>query len=178
MPINAAGTTTVPAHHNSDGRDETPNERYDRNWNELLQEFRVLQTGTQILAGFLLTLPFQQRFTELSNTEHSWYVVLVALAAAIAVLALAPVTVHRLVFRQGAKRQLVALSSGILILCLAAASLLFVGILVFVFAFVVSPSASGWAGAAGLVLVVVTWAVVPPLVRRARRREELTRASQ
>ena len=48
-----------------DGRDETEAERLDRNWAELLQELRVVQTGTQILTGFLLTLVFQQRFTEL-----------------------------------------------------------------------------------------------------------------
>ena len=41
-----------------DGRDETPYERADRNWNEMLQELRVLQTGAQILAGFLLALAF------------------------------------------------------------------------------------------------------------------------
>ena len=35
-----------------DGRDETQNERMDRNWYDLLQELRVTQTGTQILSGF------------------------------------------------------------------------------------------------------------------------------
>ena len=45
-----------------DGRDETETERLDRNWTEILQELRVIQTGTQILTGFLLTLAFQQRF--------------------------------------------------------------------------------------------------------------------
>ena len=39
-----------------DGRNETPNERSDRNWNEMLQETRITQTGTQILSGFLLTI--------------------------------------------------------------------------------------------------------------------------
>jgi len=46
-------------------RSETEAERIDRSWNELLQELRVSQTGVQILSGFLLTLPFQQRFTQL-----------------------------------------------------------------------------------------------------------------
>ena len=41
------------------GRNETREEQLDRNWMELIQELRVLQTGVQILAGFLLTLPFQ-----------------------------------------------------------------------------------------------------------------------
>lgn len=66
-----------------DDGDESPNERYDRNWAELRQELRVLQTGTQILAVFLLTLPFQQRFTELGPFDHILYLVLVLLAAVI-----------------------------------------------------------------------------------------------
>jgi tellurite resistance protein TehA-like permease len=154
----------------SDGRNESPNERYDRNWSELLQEFRVLQTGTQILAGFLLTLPFQQRFTELSSLDHALYLVLVLLAAAVTLLALAPVTLHRLLFRQKAKKQLVQASSIILITCLAAASALFVGIVLFVFDFVLSHGAGLWAAAATLAFVVVIWAVVPPILRRSRRR--------
>jgi hypothetical protein len=152
-----------------DGRNESPNERYDRNWSELMQEFRVLQTGTQILAGFLLTLPFQQRFTELDSFDHILYLALVLLAAVVTLLALAPVTFHRLLFRQKAKRQLVQVSNGILIACLAAASALFVGIVLFVFDFVLSRGAGVWASAATLAFVVVIWAVVPPILRRVRR---------
>ena len=46
----------------SDGRDESLNEKMDRNWNDILQELRVTQTGTQILTGFLLAIAFQPRF--------------------------------------------------------------------------------------------------------------------
>ena len=60
----AAGTTK--------GRHETPDERADRNWNELLQELRVSQTGVQLLAGFLVTLPFQSRFAELDSFQRGW----------------------------------------------------------------------------------------------------------
>ena len=117
-----------PARSAADGRGESPNERYDRNWSELLQEFRVLQTGTQILAGFLLTLPFQQRFTELSAFDHGLYLGLVMMAVVLTLLALAPVLLHRLVFRRMAKRELVQLSSRIMLTCLAAASMLFIGV--------------------------------------------------
>ncbi|WP_245636056.1 DUF6328 family protein [Herbiconiux solani] len=163
---------TIPDADPGDGRDESPNERYDRNWSELLQEFRVLQTGTQILAGFLLTLPFQQRFTELGPFDHALYLALVVLAAVLTLLALTPVTLHRLLFRQKAKKELVQASSAILIVCLAAASLLFIGIVLFVFDFVISPQAGLWAGAAVLVLVLVIWLVGPALVRAARSRAE------
>jgi len=155
-----------------DGRDETPNERYDRNWDELLQEFRVLQTGTQILAGFLLTLPFQQRFTELEPLDHTLYLILVIFAAVITLLALTPVTLHRLLFRQAAKKQLVQASSIILVCCLAAASLLFVGIVLFIFDFVISAEAGLWAGGAVFVLATIIWTLLPPLLRSARRRAQ------
>ena len=46
--------------------DRTDEERrLDRNWDDLLQELRVAQTGVQLLTGLLLTVPFQARFHEL-----------------------------------------------------------------------------------------------------------------
>lgn len=153
-----------------DGRDETLNERSDRNWSELLQEFRVLQTGTQILAGFLLTLPFQPRFTELSGFDHVLYLVLVVLAVTVTLLALAPVIMHRLVFGRLEKPQLVRLSSRILMVCLGAASLLFAGIVLFVFDFVASPAVGLWAGGAVVVVIGLVWIVGPRLIRGARDR--------
>ena len=161
--------TTTP----DDGRHETPNERYDRNWNELMQEFRVLQTGTQIMAGFLLTLPFQQRFTELGPFDHVLYLCLVIFAVLVTLFALAPVLLHRLLFQEHAKAQLVHAASVILIVCLVAASLLFVGIVLFVFDFVVSPTAGLWAGGAVAALAVLLWTVGPRRLRRARDRATL-----
>ncbi|MBN9194503.1 MAG: sodium:proton antiporter, partial [Microbacterium sp.] len=63
-----------------DGRDETEAERLDRNWDEILQETRVVQTGTQILTGFLLAIAFQQRFEDLDGYQIAVYLVLVCFA--------------------------------------------------------------------------------------------------
>jgi hypothetical protein len=153
----------------SDGRGETPNERYDRNWNELLQEFRVLQTGTQILAGFLLTLPFQQRFTELSAFDEAIYLGLVVMAVVVTLLALAPVSLHRLLFRRGAKAQLVSAANAILIVCLALGSLLFTGIVLFIFDFLLPEPAGVVAGSVIFVLVLVLWIALPLAIGRRRR---------
>src|SRR5674476_682953 len=90
-----------------DGRRETPAERLDRNWNEILQELRVTQTGIQILTGFLLTVPFQQRFAELTDDQRRIYLTLVVLAAVTTGLLVAPVSMHRWLFRRGAKSALV-----------------------------------------------------------------------
>ncbi|HET6268718.1 MAG TPA: DUF6328 family protein, partial [Arthrobacter sp.] len=64
-----------------EGRNETFEERLDRNWMELLQELRVLQTGVQLVAGFLLTLPFQARFETLDDYQTGLYLTNVTLGA-------------------------------------------------------------------------------------------------
>lgn len=75
------------------GRDETQEERLDRMWNDLLQELRVMQTGAQLTAGFLLTLPFQQRFASLDGPQRALYLALVLLPALTTALVLTPVDV-------------------------------------------------------------------------------------
>src|SRR5262252_8895931 len=90
-----------------DGRDESVLERWDRNFVELLQELRVVQTGPQILLAFLLTVPFTNRFGQADRVEKSVYAVTLLAAAAAAVLLITPAAYHRLVFRQGRKAELV-----------------------------------------------------------------------
>lgn len=95
---------SAPAQH---GRPETDLQRWDRNFTELLQELRVAQTGVQILFGFLLTVPFSNRFTRATTLQVVVYTLTVlACAVAVAVL-IAPVSLHRRVFRQGRKPELV-----------------------------------------------------------------------
>src|SRR5690606_24473953 len=93
-----------------DDRKESRDERMDRNFVELLQELRVLQTGTQILAGFLMTLPFQSRFPELSDYHRVLFLVAIVLAFLTTVLLVGPVSVHRALFRQHRKADLVRVS--------------------------------------------------------------------
>ena len=81
-------------------RDETEAQRLDRNWSSLLQELRVAQTGVQLLTGFLLTLPFQQRFTLLDGTMRTVYLITVACSIGATVLLVAPVGMHRVLFRR------------------------------------------------------------------------------
>lgn len=81
-----------------EGRNESVEERLDRNWNELLQEMRVMQTGVQILAAFLVVLPFQARFTILGPAEQAFYVALLVFSALLIILILVPIAVHRHLF--------------------------------------------------------------------------------
>src|SRR5690349_4674753 len=79
-------------------RHETPAERSDRNWSELLQELRVAQTGVQVLTAFLLSLPFQARFEAITSHQKVVYLIVVLLSVAATGVLISPVAVHRAVF--------------------------------------------------------------------------------
>lgn len=151
-----------------DGRDETEGERLDRNWNEMLQELRVTQTGTQILTGFLLTIPFQQRFAELDEVQRAIYLVLVGFAVLATILALAPVSLHRALFRRGAKTEIVRITNRLLIGALAAVALTLVGTSVLIFDVVIGLQAGIIAGSVTALLTLLAWLVLPTTTRRRR----------
>ncbi len=149
-----------------DGRDETPAQRLDRNWNGLLQELRVLETGTQILTGFLLTVAFQQTFAKLDDAEVAVYLVTVSLAAFATVLVLAPVALHRGLFRQHRMDVLVRWTDRILRIALAVAGLAIVGVAVLVFSVAAGPTAGVAAGVVMFVMIGALWLALPTLLRR------------
>ena len=150
-----------------DGRDETANRRADRNWNELLQELRVMQTGVQVITGFLLTLPFQQRFAELDSYQRGLYLVLISLAVATTGVLVAPVSVHRAVFRKGLKTSLVTASDRLTRLGLLMLGLVVTGTAVLAFDVVLGRTAGIVVGVVAAALLLGLWVLVPRrLVRR------------
>jgi hypothetical protein len=86
---------------------ESDRQRLNRNFNELLQEVRVAQTGVQILFGFLLTVPFSNRWPRVTLLQEVVYTLTVLACAVAVALLIAPVSLHRQVFRQGRKPELV-----------------------------------------------------------------------
>jgi tellurite resistance protein TehA-like permease len=150
------------------GRNETREEQMDRNWAELLQELRVLQTGVQILAGFLLTLPFQSRFEELDDFQVGLYLVNVVIAALTTAFILLPVSVHRRLFRKRLKETLVSSADVITKIALAGIGLLSAGTAALVFDVTAGRPAGITAGGALLAVLVVLLVYVPlHLNRRA-----------
>ena len=110
-------------------RNESPAERADRNFNDLLQELRVTQTGVQVLFSLLLTVPFSQRFETVTPFQKDVYFVALLLAAATSVVLVAPVSTHRLMFRTGQKPWVVTVAStyavlGLVLLLLTVAAVL------------------------------------------------------
>ena len=144
---------------------ETESERIARNWDEILQELRVTQTGTQILLGFLLTIPFQAAFAELDGGQIAVYLTLVVVAAVATILALSPVALHRALFRRDAKRQLVRAANVLLRLALAAISLALSGTVFLIFDVVVGHLAALIVGATTLAATLAMWAVLPSFLR-------------
>lgn len=158
-------------------RGETALQRVDRNWLEILQELRVLQTGIQILTGFLLTLPFQSRFPELDSFQIAVYLVLVVLSALITALLLGTVIMHRTFFRLRIKEALVRHAHRILRLTMVLVALVLVGTTGLIFDIVLD-RAAGTITAIGLaVLILALWVAVPEVLKRrsmtaARRGED------
>ncbi|MEU9716463.1 DUF6328 family protein [Streptomyces sp. NPDC047976] len=112
------------------GRDETADERADRQWQELIQEIRVAQTGVQILFGFLLTVAFTPHFQGLAGTDKAVYTATVVLGALATGALIGPVSFHRIVSGRRIKPEAVLWASrlifaGILLLLATCTSALF-----------------------------------------------------
>jgi hypothetical protein len=151
-----------------DGRPETVEQRADRNWGEILQELRVIQTGTQVFSGFLLAVVFQQRFPMLGAFDIAVYLVLVSLAALSTMLGLACVALHRTRFRHHDKTAVVTAANRMLRVMIAAVALLTIGVVLLVVDIVFGFAAGLVAGAVAAVLAVVLLVVIPRRWRRVR----------
>jgi O-antigen/teichoic acid export membrane protein len=150
-------------------RDETEAQRLDRNWSSLLQELRVAQTGVQLLTGFLLTLPFQQRFTQLDDVMRGVYLVTVACSIGATVLLVAPVSMHRLLFRRHRLDTLVSAAHTYAMVGLVLLGVALAGVAVVIFDAVLGAIEAWVAGAATLVALAVFWYAMPMLGRRDRK---------
>ncbi len=146
--------------------EETETERLNRRWSDLLQELRVIQTGTQILTGFLLALAFQARFTALDQYQIGIYLTLVAFAVITTILALTPVSLHRALFKQADKDDIVKVADRVLKVTLVSVGLTILGTVVLIVDVVVGRQ-QGWiAGAVTLFGIVCAWVFLPFGVRR------------
>ncbi|MEX1907020.1 DUF6328 family protein [Janibacter sp. Y6] len=150
-----------------DGRDETATERFDRNWEELLQELRVVQTGVQILAGFLLTLPFQARFTVLEPHHRVIYLVAFCLALLATALLAAPVSAHRLLFRRHAKRELVAFGNRCAQGGMVSLALSLLAVLYLIVEVLLGTPAAVTAIVVGAAVFLALWVMLPMRMGRA-----------
>ncbi len=146
-------------------RGETEIQRLDRNCNSLLQELRVVQTGVQLLTGFLLTLPFQQRFDILSADMRNVYLATVGCSVGATVLLIAPVGMHRLLFRRHRLQVLVSAAHRCAYAGLALLGMALTGVTVIIFAAVSGSNAGFIAAACALAMFAFFWWALPLLLR-------------
>jgi Family of unknown function (DUF6328) len=144
-----------------DDRDESPEERLDRNWDELLQELRITQTGLQLLSGFLLTLAFTQVFPGLDHAQKRLYLGLVVLAGVAVGVNMTPIMLHRRVFGEHVKDRVVNVGHVTIQVVIGAIALLIVGMGTLIFSVVIDWTAGLIAGAGLAVALVILLVVVP-----------------
>lgn len=147
---------------------ETPDERNDREWTEMLQELRVIQTGTQILGGFLLAVAFQPRFQELDGFQLAIYLALVVMAVTATILALTPMSLHRALFRQHAKDRIVRTTNWIIVGVLTVVGATLAGTALLIVDLVVGRAPGLIVGSAVAAIIASAWLVFP-VAQRARR---------
>ena len=107
----------------ADDDQQTDQAKLDRRLDQLLGELRVAMPGVQVLFAFLLAVPFQQRFTSVTEFQKDVYFVTLLAAAAASALFIAPTAYHRLMFRERDKPHVINVSSN-----LAVAGLVFLAV--------------------------------------------------
>jgi hypothetical protein len=122
----------VPGPHSGDdvrslARDEEDQERLNRQILELLNELRVAMPGVQVLFGFLLTVPFQQRFEAVDELQRTVYAVTLVAAATATAFLIAPSALHRVTFRQGQKPAVIRLGTRQFLVGLVALAIAMLG---------------------------------------------------
>jgi hypothetical protein len=152
--------------------EEDEGERLDRHWNELLQELRLAQTGTQILFAFLLSIAFANRFQDADAFTHDVYAATIIASALAMALFLAPVSFHRIVFQRKLRDRMIPIahhltSGGLVLLLLAICGGVLLAIDV-----VLSRTVAIVTVALVLAWFVAFWYVLPAYVRRTSEAEE------
>lgn len=170
-PNGQSGVSTEPpaaGERWDNDRNETEAQRLDRNWASLLQELRVAQTGVQLLTGFLLILPFSDRFSELDAVMRIVFLITVACSIGATVLLIAPVSMHRVLFRRHRLDTVVARAHHYAIVGTLLLGIALAGVATIIFD-TVAGGPWGWI-ASGFILLalVVFWYAMPLRGRRTQ----------
>ena len=156
-----AAVKTTDRRHPETGRDETDEERLDRNLQELLGELRVALPGVQVLFAFLLVVPFNQRFADITSFQQTVYFVTLLLATGASAFLIAPTVHHRLQFRKQEKERIVLTANRFAVVGLALLAAAMTGAILLITDLLYgSTTVTIVAGAAGAVFALL-WFAVP-----------------
>jgi uncharacterized protein DUF6328 len=154
--------------HPQTGRPETEQERVDRNLNELLGELRVALPGVQVLFAFLLVVPFNQRFPEVTDFQEKVYFVTLLCTAAASAFLIAPSVHHRITFRRQDKEYLVLMANRLAVIGLTFLAIAMTGVILLVTDVLFGTATTIVATALVGLMFAVLWYALP-----LRRRMEL-----
>jgi hypothetical protein len=146
--------------------EETRKERLNRNFDQLLQELRVVIPGVQVLFAFLLAVPFSTRFNRVDQFERVVFFAALLFAAMAVVLLLAPSIQHRILFQHDQKRYLVHAGTILTIAGMTSLALAVTLALVLVSHFLYGIWAAVIAGSAAIVGFGTIWYALPIARRR------------
>jgi uncharacterized protein involved in cysteine biosynthesis len=150
----------VPEHPET-GREETESERIDRNLQEMIGELRVALPGVQVLFAFLLVVPFNQRFAQVTDFQQTIYFVTLLFTAASAICLIAPSAHHRVEFRRQDKEHIVRTGNRIIVAGLALLAVAMTGAVVFITDVLYTGSTVYTVGIATAAAFLIFWFLVP-----------------
>lgn len=156
----------MPRIHES-GREETEEERADRNLSDLLQELRVALPGVQVLFAFLLTVPFSQRFSDLSKFQEWLYFGVMISVALATVMLVAPTAGHRILFRRQQKEFIVTISNRLALIGLLLLAVSMCGAIALISDFLFGPTTAIIATVVMAAAFAGFW-FTGPIIRRAK----------
>jgi hypothetical protein len=149
-----------------DPAEESQSQRVNREFIELLQELRIAVPGIQILFAFLLTVPFNPRFVDLSDMERACYLATLIACAVSTICLIEPTAYHRARFREGVKERTLAVAHGLIKLGLAALAVAVVGVLFTIASFVYSAATGIVLGVLAVAGFLGVWVLLPLADRR------------
>ena len=139
----------------------------DRQMIELLNELRVALPGVQILFAFLLTVPFSQRFGQLTAFQRDVYYVTLMVTALSTACLIAPSAAHRLRFHQGERAWLIESGNTLTIAGLSLLALAISGAVLLI-TDVMFDGARVWIYSAVVWLTIAALWFIRPLTRHVR----------
>jgi uncharacterized protein involved in cysteine biosynthesis len=155
--------------HPQTGREETELERVDRNLQEMLGELRVALPGVQVLFAFLLVVPFNQRFAQVTSFQRTIYLITLLFTTASTLCLIAPTVHHRIEFRQQNKETIVRTGNRIVIAGLLLLAIAMTGAVLFVTDVIYGRTTTIFATAGTAIAFALVWYAIP-LRRRAADR--------
>lgn len=161
-----SGSSTPPDVAES-GRFESEEERADRNLSDLLQELRVALPGVQVLFAFLLTVPFSNRFQDLSDFQEKLYFGVLISVALATVLLVAPTIGHRILFRRQQKEFIVTISNNLALIGMALLAVSMCGAIALISDFLFGGATAIVSTAVMAVAFIGFW-FAGPIIRRAK----------